>query len=316
MRGSCARLFFIFGMEIHFLKNRISKFCFIGNCAFGKNIPSPRILSKKNENAMTLIDQIRDLIAEGETQRSLDELYKYVKENNADVIDNLVMLRSRMQNVQRAVHNGTMDDHAAAMERAKINEAILKLLPQLTPEYLAQATKKREPVWRDDEAPRARTAAAPATDMKKWYLIGGGALLVVILLIVMLSGGGGSEETQTQTEQTTQPQQDFQQQEQQDFQQQEQQTNQVEEDLSARWQSADGEFSVVTQDGTNWQMVDNRGNAQSGYKLVQSSDEYVILSFHGNQGGGLIKLTADQLLYQEDGETDWTVSTTGGWVGQ
>jgi hypothetical protein len=87
---------------------------------------------------MTLIDQIRDLIAEGETERSLDELYKYVKENNADVIDTLVMLRNRMRGIQDEVIRGTMDSQTAALERAKVNDAILKILPQLTPEYMAR----------------------------------------------------------------------------------------------------------------------------------------------------------------------------------
>ena len=110
---------------------------------------------------MTLIDQIRDMISEGETEKSLEELYTYVKENNADIIDQLVMLRNRNRNLQRSVQMGTMDSQDASLERAKINEAILKLLPQLTPEYLAQASKKREPI-RPAAAPPP-PAAAPAT---------------------------------------------------------------------------------------------------------------------------------------------------------
>lgn len=139
---------------------------------------------------MTLIDQIRDLIAEGETERSLKELYTYVKENNADVIDKLVMLRSRMQNMQNALSNGTMDDQDAAIERAKINEAILKLLPQLTPEYLAQAKQTIEtPIHRAAMAEKT-TAAAP--NRKLIYIIGGAVLLVVIL-IWAISGSGSTE---------------------------------------------------------------------------------------------------------------------------
>ena len=67
---------------------------------------------------MTLVDQIRELIAEGHTEKSLDELYKFVKENNADIIDNLVMLRNRMQTVERAVNVGTMSSQEASLERA------------------------------------------------------------------------------------------------------------------------------------------------------------------------------------------------------
>jgi hypothetical protein len=154
---------------------------------------------------MTLIDQIRDLIAEGETQRSLDELYKYVKESNADVIDQLVMLRSRMQNLQRSVSNGTMDEQDAAMERAKINDAILKLLPQLTPEYLAEASKRKEPVQRPAAAAApAASSAAPAAsgpNMKMIYMIGGG-VLALILLILALSGGGDSGEEEYTADET------------------------------------------------------------------------------------------------------------------
>lgn len=132
---------------------------------------------------MTLIDQIRDLIAEGETERSLKELYTYVKENNADVIDKLVMLRSRMQNMQNALLNGTIDDQDAAIERAKINEAILKLLPQLTPEYLAQAKQTIEPPVHHTVMAAQAPAAAP--NRKLLYMIGGAVALIIILILVI-----------------------------------------------------------------------------------------------------------------------------------
>ena len=154
---------------------------------------------------MTLIDQIRDMISEGETEKSLEELYTYVKENNADIIDQLVMLRNRNRNLQRSVQMGTMDSQDASLERAKINEAILKLLPQLTPEYLAQASKKREPI-RPAAAPPppaaapathsnrvVRPAAPPPTESKaKYYLIGGGATFLLLLLIGLCNGGDES----------------------------------------------------------------------------------------------------------------------------
>ncbi|HRF40350.1 MAG TPA: hypothetical protein PK198_16275, partial [Saprospiraceae bacterium] len=69
---------------------------------------------------MTLIDQIREMISEGETEKSLDELYKYVKENNAEIIDSLVMLRSRLKNIEDGIIRGTMDDDDANLERAKV----------------------------------------------------------------------------------------------------------------------------------------------------------------------------------------------------
>ncbi len=296
---------------------------------------------------MTLIDQIRDLIAEGETQRSLDELYKYVKESNADVIDHLVMLRSRMQSLERSVSSGTMDDQTAALERAKINEAILKLLPQLTPEYLAEASKRKEPIRNTTTA--AATAApseAPARDMKKMYLIGGGALLVIILLIVMLSGGGDSEEGQQQiaadstattllsapsenvAQQTTgsksQPQtggqtapsqQNFQQsqpQTQQDVQPQTQQpqASQAEDDLSAEWQSSNGSASFGTQDGTNWDEMEN-GVVKFKFKMKKETAEYV--EIYDASRGITLRLYDDQIQFQYKGESEWNVLAYGGW---
>jgi|GEM_PF-1614033 len=307
---------------------------------------------------MTLIDQIRDLIAEGETQRSLDELYKYVKESNADVIDNLVMLRSRMQNLQRAVHNGTMDDHAAALERAKINEAILKLLPQLTPEYLAEASKRKEPIRHTAAATATATPSeAPARDMKKMYLIGGGALLVVILLIVMLTRGGGDSEegqqaiaadstaatlpnassgnvaqqttgskSQPQTGgQTAQQQQNFQQQQpqtqqnfqqqqpqtQQDVQQQQPQTKQVEDDLSAEWQSNNGSATFSTEDGTNWNEMEN-GVVKFKFKMKKETAEYV--EIYDASRGITLRLYDDMIQFQwNGGESEWNVLAYGGW---
>lgn len=140
---------------------------------------------------MTLIDQIREMIAEGETERSLKELYNYVKENNDDVTDKLIMLRSRMQNLQNALQNGTMDDQGAAIERAKINEAILKLLPQLTPEYLAQESQFKAQVQQRTTAEKSSHAPTPN---RKMLYIAGGAVLLVVLLIVVISNLGSSDD--------------------------------------------------------------------------------------------------------------------------
>jgi hypothetical protein len=139
---------------------------------------------------MTLIDQIRDLIAAGETERSLEELYKYVKEHNADVIDNLVLLKNRMRNLERAHSSGIMDDQSAALERAKINDAILKLLPQLTPEYLAKISASSSRVVHGAAA--SAPAAAPKS-RKNILLYGGIGLAALVLLIVLIRalGGGG-----------------------------------------------------------------------------------------------------------------------------
>ncbi|MEQ1744187.1 MAG: hypothetical protein ABMA02_02095 [Saprospiraceae bacterium] len=135
---------------------------------------------------MTLVDQIREMISAGETEKSLEELYKFVKENNADIIDNLVMLRSRMQSVERAVNVGTMSSQEATLEKAKINDAILKLLPQLTPEYLAEASKRKTAAT---PAYRPTHQEVPAQNNNKLYFIIGGAVFIIVLLVWAMSGG-------------------------------------------------------------------------------------------------------------------------------
>ncbi|MCW5920925.1 MAG: hypothetical protein KIS77_01175 [Saprospiraceae bacterium] len=263
---------------------------------------------------MTLIDQIRDLIAEGETQRSLDELYKYVKESNADVIDNLVMLRGRMQDLQRSINNGTMDNQTAALERAKINEAILKMLPQLTPEYLAEASKRKEPLQRAVPAAApavARSAEAPARDMKKWYLIGGGALLVVVLLISTLGGGDTSEDFQEQTvaESTdaTFPNAPSENAAQQNFQQQ---PSQAEQD-HLEWQSNNGAVSFVTQNGTNWNELDGGGAVRFKFKLTEETEEYV--EIYDASRGTTLRIYNDKVQFQQGDNTEWRLLAYGGW---
>ncbi len=122
---------------------------------------------------MTLIEKIRELIAEGQTEQSLEELYDYVREHNADIIDTLVMLRNRLRGIEDEIIKGTMDQQTASLERAKINDAILKLLPQLTPEYAAKSAK-----W--NQAP-ASVVANPAKKNNAIPLLLGGLLGVALL---------------------------------------------------------------------------------------------------------------------------------------
>lgn len=267
---------------------------------------------------MTLIDQIRDLIAEGETERSLDELYKYVKESNADVIDNLVMLRSRMQSLQRSVNNGTMDHQAATLERAKINESILKLLPQLTPEYLAKASNRREQM--QYAPPPAVTA--PARDNKKIYMIAGGAVVVLIVIMMALSNGGDDSGDASYDQQqltadmsannTTEPVADNSMM--QTSAPQEEAPVEQAPDLSAKWSSTDGAVNFVTADGNTWQMMDKYGNAVSGFRLVAKTDSYVMLAFQSDDGVTSIMLTDSQYMTKSDGSENWYEEDTGGWV--
>jgi len=282
---------------------------------------------------MTLIDQIRDLIAEGETQRSLDELYKYVKESNADVIDHLVMLRSRMQNLQRSVSNGTMDEQDASMERAKINEAILKLLPQLTPEYLAEASKRRE-VPRTAAAPKAEISSASAAPNNKMiYMIGGGLLALALLILALRGCGDGSEEGSLEqvadTTLTNDPQgavsaaQPGKQKPAQQYaadnssptkggqepQYEEQQVQTAPTETQAdEWQSNDGRVAFSTQDGTNWAEMEN-GQTKFKFKMREETSEYVEIYDASRQM--TLRIFENNVKFQQAGE--WHVLAYGAW---
>lgn len=251
---------------------------------------------------MTLIDRIRDLIASGKTEQSLDELYHYVKENNADTIDHLVMLQNRMKTLQRNVQIGTMDEEAEAKERAKINDAILKLLPQLTPEYLAQFN-------------RTGTYTAPAKNMNRLYLIGGGAVLLLIILIIALSRGGGEGDALAEdTEMTTNP------------------------DMAAGEASGPAEgtllYDVMAAHGgyAVWKSEYNEANGQSTFRM---EDDKTCQEIKNNQVVGTFQILtnspdyitlydADRQLYlrisdtsaefHNEGESNWNPLFEGAWI--
>lgn len=264
---------------------------------------------------MTLIDQIRDLIAEGETQRSLDELYKYVKENNADVIDQLVMLRSRMQNLQRSISNGTMDDQDAAIERAKINDAILKLLPQLTPEYLAEASKRVEPV-RHADSPRAVAPGTPAPNMKMVYIVGGG-LLALLLLIIAMRGCGGDEQNEITSEQQTALESESA-----AGQSWEPPQGTLLYDVMAQhfgyavWKSVydeeNGQSIFRMDDATNWQEIKN-GQVVGTFTMVANSDTYVTL--HDPARKLFVRIGETNAEFHSEEDPSWYVLYDNGeWI--
>ncbi|MBX2927429.1 MAG: hypothetical protein KF852_06290 [Saprospiraceae bacterium] len=255
---------------------------------------------------MTLIDQIRELIAEGETERSLEELYKYVKENNADVIDTLVMLRNRMRGIQDEVIRGTMDSQTAALERAKVNDAILKILPQLTPEYMAQAG-----MWKQSAAtaaaPARKAAPAAASGSKlKWLLMGGGAVLLLIVLIAVLSGGGGDDNTTADMDPT------------------------AEEALSvtllervtaahggyAVWLSqpdANGLYSTFVFDNdSSFTEYNADGEAFTTFSIQEVTSEYVLLYDEAREI--TMRIHETEAFFQNPGDPAWKKLRNGQWV--
>lgn len=271
---------------------------------------------------MTLIDQIRDMIAEGETEKSLDELYTYVKENNADIIDQLVMLRNRNRNLQRSIQMGTMDAQDASLERAKINEAILKLLPQLTPEYLAQASKRleREPATVNIAPQRT---SAPTQSNLKYYLIGGGAVLLVIILIAML--GGDSQDTSA-TPPSQQP--DNAALEVQHTNTAPQSGDAATDDLPnddllsqvlaahegyAIWQPSNGQgyFEIDPEKGTCQEFTSD--GVAHAYFQVQSVDANYVTIYDASRGMRL-RIGESEMLMRHDADSGWRRLYTGAWV--
>jgi len=301
---------------------------------------------------MILIDQIRDLISEGETEKSLEELYTYVKENNADIIDNLVMLKGRMRNLQRAVQNGTMDDQDASFERAKINEAILKLLPQLTPEYLAEASKRQElhraPPAAAAAAPpaasrQARPAAAQAQPAKsnfKPYLIGGGATLLLLMLIglcnqqdtssipVVMEQQQAPQESAPVTQYTNAaPSNSKQTGSRQSGDQQQSNSNEAapvatQNTLIDRVLAAHGAAAWQTNDERRTFVVDTKngtceevgadGSVCCHFEVTGSDETYLAL-YDANRTMNLL-LSEDQALIRHDNQTSWRVLYKGGWI--
>jgi hypothetical protein len=200
-----------------------------------------------------------------------------------------------------------MDEQDAALERAKINEAILKLLPQLTPEYLAEASKRKESFQRPQAPSQAAAPAASGPNMKMIYMIGGG-VLAVILLILALSGGGDSGEQEIAADpatelSNTQPQTN----QEQNFQQA---APTGAEDLSAEWHSNDGAVAFVTEDGTNWDERDKEGTARFKFTTQDETEQYVEIYDASRQM--TLRIFDTHVKFLQNGE--WYVMANGGWA--
>ncbi len=123
---------------------------------------------------MTLIEKIREMIAEGQTEKSLDELLNYVKDNNEDVIDRLILLKSRVNNLNKSIISGTIENEEATLERAKINEAVLKLLTEITPSYLEQSHLTE----------KIRVEKVEKAKSKTWLYVLLGAIAIGLLIVI------------------------------------------------------------------------------------------------------------------------------------
>lgn len=126
---------------------------------------------------MTLIEKIRELVAEGQTERSIEELLDYVKKNDNELLDHIILLKSRMHDLNEKVYNGTIEHDDAALERARINESILKILHTITPPYLK--AKEKSPQLRQPTYTRAKSKKTSTS--KSWMIILGIAVVAAVV---------------------------------------------------------------------------------------------------------------------------------------
>lgn len=250
---------------------------------------------------MTLIDQIREMIAEGETEKSLDELYKYVKENNAEIIDSLVMLRSRLKSIEDGIIRGTMDDDDANLERAKVNDAILRLLPQLTPEYIAE----------NKSATHVYTTPRPTKTGgidKKWLYMGiGGAAVILLILVLILLPGGGSDDAEfdtgpgmVQTGARNEPLLDW---------------VMSQHDGYAVWeagQNVEGKFSTFALDADNTFTEFQNGGVIASFIIQETTPEYIQL--YDDKRTLAIRIYETHSEFKYPADTQWFKLADGQWI--
>lgn len=281
---------------------------------------------------MTLVDKIRDMIGEGHTEQSLNELYTYVKENNADIIDNLVLLRSRLQSLNQSHDMGTTSREDYDIGVSKINDAILKLLPQLTPEYIAEASKRKQKTEQVTTfAPAAeRTQSSQtvgttaSTDYKKYLIGGGGALLLSILLISLCGEDPVAVETATIPEVTTSAPAASD-----DNQNQVAKTSNSgtytlsptddaylikvvdEHDGHAIWTNAKGDVCFEL-DGKDKFVEKSNGVVRFNFEIIDASKNHLLL--FDSSRNMIIKIDDNTAEFHYDGETEFKTLATGGWT--
>lgn len=139
---------------------------------------------------MENLNKLKELIAEGNTEETLDELTTLSAAKNYEIQHNIINLRRRWSELNRARANNTITFETAQVEAGRINTDILNLLAEL--EGLRVA------------APRTTTAPAPAASRpvpakepgsKKLLWIGLGAALILLLILVLANIGGEGEGT-------------------------------------------------------------------------------------------------------------------------
>jgi hypothetical protein len=156
---------------------------------------------------MNIYDKIRELLEENQTDDALAELLKYVRENNRDVLDRVVLLKSRLKELNENMNKGLMTNDSASIEDLKIKDSMLKVLRELETgmpyKTALESSRPVEAAPRPVEPPRRAVERAAPQDKKKplyWALAGAGGLIVLLIIISMFSGGDDTTATDTMPE--------------------------------------------------------------------------------------------------------------------
>lgn len=126
------------------------------------------VFSKLKQTALHLrytkeaLEQIRQLIADGESQRAIEALFAIASEDER-VEDELVLVDSRLAHLQKSILEGTIARDDEIIERNIINRSMLALL-----KILEQEPTARKPPTKKAPAPPAENpqpeSAAPAPE--------------------------------------------------------------------------------------------------------------------------------------------------------
>jgi hypothetical protein len=77
------------------------------------------------------LEQVRELIAQAQTERALDELGRILKCRACEETDTLILLKNRFREVQNETRQRTITWEVAAAEKSKIEKSLLELIKQL-----------------------------------------------------------------------------------------------------------------------------------------------------------------------------------------
>lgn len=99
---------------------------------------------------LTTLEQVKDLLADGQTEAAADLLLQLSKECHEEHFNSALLLKNRLETLQQKVIDGVVSQSEENLEWARICKGILNLVAQihrgekpLTPEELFSAKKKK-----------------------------------------------------------------------------------------------------------------------------------------------------------------------------